>query len=345
MRKFLLGLFVVAVLGLVFGVLIPSFASYEQIATSMGALGVVEWIVLGAVFLVFEVLTATPPAAMVERMSVKQSFMANESAAVASNVLPGPTGLVARLAVYQAYGLDLVDITRASVVNSALNQVVTLLLPFGALIVIIAQGSVPPTVWALTGVAVVILVVAAVIVFRLLRNESFARWLGQRAGNLVTRLDGLRGKTTDRDWSDAAADVRLQLIEGLRLHGPKVLLLHLAKHTAAVVLLTLSLRFSGVTGQQLGLGDVFIVYAFTLLVLLIPVTPGGVGVAEATLIAIGTAIATDAATANITAGVLIYRLFTYVGPMVLGLGCILARKRLMGDATLTFDPETGDRVA
>lgn len=342
MKKVLLGLFVVAVLGLVFGVLIPSFASYEEIAASMGSLGVGQWIVLAAVFVGLELLTASPPAAMVDRMSVKQSFMANESAAVASNVLPGPSGLVARLAVYQAYGLDLVDITRASVVNSVLNQVVTLLLPFGALIVIIAQGSVPATVWALTGAAIAILLAAGFVVYRLMRAESSARWLGERTGALVSRLDGLRGKTTDRDWGDAAADMRIQLIEGLQLHGLKVLALHLAKHITAVVLLTLAFRFSGVTGEQLGFGDIFIVYAFTLLVLLIPVTPGGVGVAEATLIAISVAIATGAAKADITAGVLIYRVFTYIGPMVLGLGCILARKRLMGDAPLSLDPDLQD---
>ncbi len=342
MKKLLLLLLVVVLLGLVFGVLIPSFASYEEIVASMGALSVVQWIILATVFIGLEILKSAPPAAMVDRMTVRQSFMANESAAVVSNVIPGPSGFVARVAVYQAYGLDLVDITRASVVNSALNQAVTLLLPFGALIIIILQGSVPAAVWALTGAATAALLMVVAVVWRLFRSEGSARWLGGRVGSLFSRLEGLRGKTTDRDWGDAATDVRRQLIDGLQAHGPQVLVLHLARHTASVALLFFSLRFAGVTGTQLGAGDIFIVYSFTLLVTLIPLTPGGVGVAEATLITIGVAIATEGAKADITAGVLIYRAFTYIGPMLLGVGCIVARKRLMGETVAVFDDGTSD---
>ena len=127
------------------------------------------------------------------------------------------------------------------------------------------------------------------------------------------------------------------------MHGPQVLALHLAKHATSVALLLFSLRFAGVTGDQLGVGDIFIVYSFTLLVTLIPLTPGGVGVAEATLITIGVAIATGGARADITAGVLIYRAFIYIGPVLLGLGCIAARKRLMGDHVAMFgDAEWSD---
>lgn len=339
LKRLLTAVFVVALMGVVFGVLIPSFASYSEIWDAMSELSPVQWLSLAGVFLLLEVLKAAPAAIMVDRMSLPQSFVADESSKVASNAIPGPSGTIARLAIYRSYGLDLVDFTQATVVNAALNNGVTLLLPIGAIGIIISRGSVPGTVWAIAGVAAAIVVFLVIVVWLLLRRESSARALGEWVGSLFGRLDGLRGKTSDRDWGDAAADIRRQLLDGLRAHGVSVLLVLLAKHIVTVVLLTMSLRFSGVTDPQLTVASVFIVYALFSVITSIQITPGGVGVAEATLIAIGVAVAEGAVDAQVTAGVLIFRIFTYLGPMILGLGCILVWKQFMGGGALTGPSE------
>lgn len=338
-KKALFAVLGIALIGLVFGVMIPSFASYSEIWEAIRALDPWQWAVLAAVFLGLEFLKAAPAAAMVDDMSLGQAFVADESSKVASNALPGPSGTIARLAIYRSYGLDLIDFTQATVVNAALNNGVTLLLPIGALGIIVSRGNVPATVWGITGAAVAVVLVLTVIIWQLLARESSARSLGEWVGGLFTKLDGLRGKTSDRDWGDAAADARAQLIEGLRAHGVRVLLLLIAKHITTVVLLMLALRYSGVTSVQLTLGGVFIVYAFTSVVTAIQITPGGVGVAEATLITIGFAVADDASKIDITAGVLIYRIFTYLGPMIVGLVCIGIWKQFMGGGALTARAE------
>ena len=344
-KKLLTGVFIIGLLSLVFGVLIPSFASYRDIGEAMSTLSFSQWAILAVTFLVLEVLKAAPAAAMVDGMSLPQSFVADESSKVASNAIPGPSGTIARLAIYRTYGLGLVDFTQATVVNSALNNAVTLLLPLGALAIIIYRGSVPLFVWGLTGAALAIVVVLTFVVWQLLRRESSARRLGAWVGSLFDRLEGLRGKTSDRDWGDAAADIRVQLIDGLRRHGVKVAGLLLVKHVVTVLLLTFALRFSGVTDPQLTLAGVFIVYAFTSVVTSIQITPGGVGVAEATLITIGVAVAENASKVDITAGVLIYRIFTYLGPMVLGLGTLLVWRRFMGGGAISDEPITDDEMA
>lgn len=339
LKKGFVLLLALALIGVVFGVMIPSFASYGEIWEAMSALGPWEWAVLAGVFLGLEFLKAAPAAAMVDQMSLGQSFVADESSKVAANALPGPSGTIARLAIYRSYGLDLIDFTQATVVNSALNNGVTLLLPIGALGIIVSRGNVPATVWAITGAAVAMAAVITILIWQLLARESSARALGAWVGGLFVKLDGLRGKTSERDWGDAAADVRSQLIGGLRAHGVMVLLLLLAKHCTTVVLLMLSLRYSGVMAGQLTLGGVFIVYAFASVATMIQITPGGVGVAEAVLITIGFAVAENASKIDITAGVLIFRIFTYLGPMILGLVCIGIWKRFMGGGILTAPAE------
>jgi uncharacterized membrane protein YbhN (UPF0104 family) len=87
-----------------------------------------------------------------------------------------------------------------------------------------------------------------------------------------------------------------------------------------VVVLTLSLRAVGVSAEVLGWTDVLTGYAIVLLVTVIPITPGGVGVAELTYIFVFTRLADVSASgmsedlleATITAGVFVYRIATWL---------------------------------
>jgi uncharacterized protein (TIRG00374 family) len=72
----------------------------------------------------------------------------------------------------------------------------------------------------------------------------------------------------------------------------------------------------GVSDDEVGWAEVLVVFAFARLVTAIPLTPGGVGVVELALIAgLTRAGGEDAA---VVAAVLLFRLLTYVLPILLG---------------------------
>jgi membrane-associated phospholipid phosphatase len=83
--------------------------------------------------------------------------------------------------------------------------------------------------------------------------------------------------------------------------------------------LLVTLRVMGVPESVVNWAEVLAVFAFARLVTAIPLTPGGVGVVELALIA--GLIRAGGEGAHVVAAVLLYRLLTYVLPIVVGAGC------------------------
>src|SRR5436309_3074129 len=98
--------------------------------------------------------------------------------------------------------------------------------------------------------------------------------------------------------------------------GAAVALATVVSHLSLFLVLLLALRFSGVTVDQVGWTEALVVFAFARLLTAVPFTPGGVGFVEVAMISgLAAAGGTHAAVA---AGVLVFRVLTYVLPIPLG---------------------------
>ena len=93
-------------------------------------------------------------------------------------------------------------------------------------------------------------------------------------------------------------------------------LVTLIGHLALFQVLLVSLRVMGVSEQDASWSQVLAVFAFARLVTAIPLTPGGVGIVELALISGISAAGGEKA--EVVAAVLIFRLLTYVVPIVFG---------------------------
>jgi uncharacterized protein (TIRG00374 family) len=91
------------------------------------------------------------------------------------------------------------------------------------------------------------------------------------------------------------------------------------------LVLLLTLRHIGVSEQDVSWIEVLAVFAFARLLTAIPLTPGGLGVVEFTLIA--GLVAAGGARPEVAAAVLLFRALTFVLPIPIGLGCYLFWKR------------------
>ena len=87
-------------------------------------------------------------------------------------------------------------------------------------------------------------------------------------------------------------------------------------HVALYLVLVTSLRVMGVSDDEVGWAEVLAVFAFARLLTAIPLTPGGAGVVELAIITGLTRAGGDAA--QVVAAVLLFRLLTYVLPILLG---------------------------
>ena len=105
-----------------------------------------------------------------------------------------------------------------------------------------------------------------------------------------------------RDWIEVFLDFRHNTVALLKSRGWWVGLSILAGHIATFLLLWASLRFVGVSGADVSFYRVLLAFAFVRLLIAIPITPGGAGVAELGFSAILAIGADPTTTAEIVAG-------------------------------------------
>jgi uncharacterized protein (TIRG00374 family) len=187
-------------------------------------------------------------------------------------------------------------------------------------------------------VCIVVLTGSAAFWAVVLRSDA----VSERVAGWIARATAwLRGRTLSRnvpDVSPALLEVRTSLRCVARRPGGLLLRTAAAQATGALILLV-ALRSLGV-GNELGaLEFARVFFVVTLLSSFVPV-PGGIGVVEAGLT--GALVAAGVAAPTALAAVLVYRLLTYVAPIVLGALLYLVWR--MGVRRRRLDPPVSTAV-
>lgn len=313
---------------LIFGVLIPSFASYQDVWDALTSLDLRALIVLTLLTVVVESCKAGAFALMIERLRFPDAFLAQESAAVISNTVPGPSGTAARYVTYRKFGISNEDFATSYVVNSSVSNGLPLVMPSIGLALLSTQEDVPGPVWTLAliglGVSVVLIVLAALI----LRSEHFAYRFGALLGRFLNWLRGMVRKPPGEALGDTVVKWRYDVVDIFRKRWLGLVALFVMRELATYLILLGSLRALGVDSDILTPIEIFAVYTVVKLATLVEITPGNVGITEALYIAALDWAAGGRESDAIVAAVFVFRMFTYLGPIILGGGCsfLLARR-------------------
>ena len=107
------------------------------------------------------------------------------------------------------------------------------------------------------------------------------------------------------------------LIE-LRTSGRKLLWYTVAGYVVNGILLVICLWACGASRSQLPLSLGLLLYSIGRISTVIQITPGGVGVVEVAYTAVYVAVLGESAHDSVVAGVLVYRMLTYLLPIVTG---------------------------
>ena len=170
-----------------------------------------------------------------------------------------------------------------------------------------------------------------VVVFRLVgvllvvRSERLARWTGSRAAGFAGRV---RPSLDTRSWADACADFRLNIASRFHTGFPRSLVALCGMLAADLALLVAALRFVGLTGAEVGTLDIAIAYLFAYPFTLMPFS--GIGVVDALIVAGLVEVGGVQIEAEALAGLLVWRIFTIGGPVLLGLAALVWWRRTVG---------------
>jgi putative heme transporter len=307
-----------ALLGFIVWFVFGQFANLSDVTTVLRTLtwGEMALLLLVAIWNLLTywvvVVVATPG------MTVMQAGVLTQSTTAVSNAIPGGGAIAVGLTytMMSSWGFSRSRTTLSVVVTGIWNSFVKLGMPILALALLALQGQAGAgrTVAALLGLAGL---AAAVAVFALvLRSEAFAARTGIAAGRVASRLLAAFKREPVHGWDLAVVKWRSRVIGLVRHHWLALSVTTVVSHASLYFVLLVALRITGVPAAEVGWAEALAVFAFARLVTAIPLTPGGVGVVELALIAgLTRAGGTDA---NVVAAVLLFRLLTYLLPIVIG---------------------------
>ncbi len=160
-----------------------------------------------------------------------------------------------------------------------------------------------------------------------MRSESFARRLAGLVGRVVRAGARLARSEAPVDVEERILGLRGDAGDHVRLRWWRMWGSPLLTSLVLTATLTLSLRFAGVDAHQLSVSRVLLAVALVGLITLIPITGGNVGIAELAYTALLVWLATDAESSDIVAGVLVFRLFTWLLMIPVGYAALFAWRR------------------
>jgi uncharacterized protein (TIRG00374 family) len=312
---------------LIFGVLIPSFASYQDVWDALTSLEPAAVLVLAALTLLVESCKAGAYALIIRGLGFGRAFLAQEAAAVVSNTVPGPSGTAARYVTYRKFGISSADFGQSYVVNSAWGNAVPLILPSVGLALLSLQSDIPGRVLTLALIGLAVSLVGIVLAVMVMRSERFAYRLGERFGRVLNWARGLVRRPPGEQVGQAVVRFRFDVLDTVRAHWAGLSALVLLREISTYLVLLTSLRALGAQRVDLTAIEVFAVYTVVRLATLVEITPGNVGISEALYISALTWAADGQDADTIVAAVFVFRMFTYLGPILLGGICsgVLAR--------------------
>lgn len=253
-----------------------------------------------------------------------QAFVVTQASTAVANTVPAGSGVGVGVtyAMYGGYGFDSGAIALSVTSTGLANAVVKFVMPAVAAVVLVVSGDAPPWAWNAARVGVLLLAVTLVLLWAALRGRRFAVGIVRWVAGTVARVRHRDRAAAARAGEKWLATLVQDAASSFRVRGPLVAVAAVVSHLALYALFAACLA---ATGAGLGIALSFAVFGVVRLGLTVPVTPGGVGVAEAGYAAalVGAGAAADPA----VAAVLLFRAATYLLPIPIGLACWLQWRR------------------
>lgn len=342
----------VVVVGAIFFFALPQIADLSSVWDEISAMTLIE---LTSLFVVaawnivsywFVAVAALPGSNLWQAMKV------NGASTAIANTIPGggALGIGVTYGMYISYGFSQASVARAVLVTGIWNNFVKLGMPIVALVLLALHGGATRATLVASIVGLAALATAIVLFGLILYRESFAQRIGSWIGKVRDATLRRFHREPGRDLAEATTRFRRDTIDLLSKRWVPLTLATLISHISLFIVLLMSLRHVGVSNAEVPWQEVLATFAFVRLITALPITPGGLGVVElgysAALVTAG------GGRAEVVAGILVFRAFTYVLPIPWGIAMYLrwrqgAERRRLRVAAAKESPEvaatSGDR--
>ncbi|HEY7178073.1 MAG TPA: lysylphosphatidylglycerol synthase transmembrane domain-containing protein [Gaiella sp.] len=322
-RNLVFGAIGIAVVIVTFAIVLPKIASYQDVWRAIRNLDPV-WLAALGVAVVANIVTYAPPWMLaLPGLRFRQALPFTQASTAFTYIAPGGglVGMAGSYGLLRAWGFRPNEVARAVTVTGIWNQLANLLLPVVAVMLLGIEGddrSAFLTTVALVGAAVFTVAVGLLAI--VLWTDGFARAVGDLAERVVNRLLALVRKGPRAGWPDAFVRFRRETVDLIRDRWHWLTLAAIAGNLTVFAVLLVSLRAVGAESSEVTAVEAFAGWSLARALQLIPLTPGGVGPVELGLTAI--LVGFGGPNVEVVAAVLLYRIFTIIPTLLLGLATI-----------------------
>lgn len=312
---------IVVVLVIVFGLILPQFVDYADVAAAfrdltvgqvlvITGLGAVAWVTSGLIF-----------CALIAGLSVVRGAMSwLILAGIGASVPFGPWNMGVLWVVMRGWGVSIAAATSGVALYGVINILSRLCLPLIGVVALALAGDLTDADraqagWTIAILSAVVFVIATGLIIAVVRSERIADRLGRSGQRLADWTLARLGRDGSPDVTGAVHRFRDQLGLVIRERGRRALLVAIVSQFVWALVLIVALRMVGVPETVLSNGTIFAVYALVMVITVIPLSPGGAGVSELLFISAFSTLAGPSYEAAVTAGVFLYRIYFWFAPV------------------------------
>ena len=320
----------VVFLGLLFGVFLPALIDYDLVFEAMRSLELWQLLVLLALALIRLPIESSLYSATIPGLGFADGLKSYLASNTIADLAPPPADLAVRFGMYKSLGVG-TEAAGVGIIASGFFSIgARLVLPVIALVLVIATGPADEETWVLAAIGVSALVGGVVLVTLILRSEQFTLRVGDWVGRVAQRIARRFGRELDADsLGTKASGFRVKIIGVMKTRWQRATAAVIGSHIMGYTILLASMRFMGISNAQVDWIDLLVAYAIVRLITLIPITPGGIGVAAAGYIVV-LGVGQDQGLANlIGAASFLTRIFVWLVPLLIGIVPLVTWRRQM----------------
>ena len=306
---------------------LPKVANYRDVWDVVKEL---SWAQVGLLLGVTAINLATyaPPwMAALPGLRFRQAFVLTQASTASTYVLPGgaAVGMGVSFGMLRGWGFTGKPVTLALAVTGIWNQFATLAFPIVAVALLTLSKEKNALLQTVALVGVAILVVAAAGFAVGLSSKRLAKWVGNMAARIVSRLLALIRRGPVKWGGSSFVSFRHQAVGLLKRRWHVLTLAVLAGQLTVFLVFLVSLRVLDVSPGEVSWIEAFAAWSLMRLLGSIPITPGGIGIVEVGMTTALVGFGGD--NAEVVGAVLVYRFLTIVPTLLLGLASAATFRR------------------
>ena len=330
-RNLVFGAIGLGVVVVTFAIVLPKIADYGDVWEIVKTLDT-KWLLLLFAAVLLNIVTFAPPWMIaLPGLAFRQALPFTQASTAFTYIAPGGgiVGMAGSFGLLRAWGFESGEVARAVAITGIWNQLSNLLLPVVAVTLLSIEGGQDALLTTAAVVGAVIFTVAVGALALILWTDSLAHSVGTLAERFVNRMLRPVRRGPVSGWPDGLVRFRQDTVGLIRRRWWLLTLAAIAGNLAVFLVLLVSLRAVGVSSSEITWIEAFAGWSLGRALQLIPLTPGGVGPVELGLT--GLLVGLGGSNAEVVAAVLVYRAFTVLPTLLLGLATIGAWRWLRPD--------------